>query len=336
MKLNLQQIKSIALGAEEVLKDDLGFHFLRFCEAETNYYRNTEFMQKTLSTSGIKLSFKTNSSFLKLNFKILPGATRTYFAVCIFVNGKIAGVIKNFEDKCVLGKHYPSMQFELGDFEGSFDLGDGEKEIKIAFPWSVQAVLKEIELSDNATLTPVKKDKIMLCYGDSITHGYDALYPHKSYAELLAGFFDAEIHNKAIGAEIFCPSLSKIKMPYTPDIITVAYGTNDWNKCDRETFENNCTLFFKNLATNYPDTPIFAITPLWRKEYTETRPLGKFSYVADFIKNVCSKYKNITVIEGFDIIGHDEVYFADFRLHPNDNGYKIYADYLYEKISKAL
>ena len=67
----------------------------------------------------------------------------------------------------------------------------------------------------------------MLVYGDSITHGYDALAPSKAYSVSVPFTLSANAINKAIGGEIFFPTLARIKSNINPDYITVAYGTND-------------------------------------------------------------------------------------------------------------
>ena len=33
---------------------------------------------------------------------------------------------------------------------------------------------------------------------------------------------------------------------------------------------------------------------------------------------------NITVIRGFDLVLHEEQYFGDLQLHPNDKGFEAY------------
>ena len=70
--------------------------------------------------------------------------------------------------------------------------------------------------------------KRILCFGDSISQGYDALYPSNQYTPQLAKLLDAEEYNKAIGGEIFRPELALARDDFEPEYITVAYGTNDW------------------------------------------------------------------------------------------------------------
>ena len=66
------------------------------------------------------------------------------------------------------------------EFEKKFELGDGEKKVTVFLPWSFSLSLKELTLDDNSSLSPIKREKNMLVIGDSITHGYDALYPSHS------------------------------------------------------------------------------------------------------------------------------------------------------------
>ena len=82
-----------------------------------------------------------------------------------------------------------------------------------------------------------KKPKTLTLFGDSITQGYDVLYPSSHYLLKCAATLNAQIYNKAIGGDIFRPELAQIKDSYEPDYIVVAYGTNDWNSCDNADME---------------------------------------------------------------------------------------------------
>ena len=46
------------------------------------------------------------------------------------------------------------------------------------------------------------------------------------------------------------------KEDFQPDLITVAYGTNDWRHGTKARFEKECKGFFHNLRNSYPDTKI--------------------------------------------------------------------------------
>ncbi|MBO7148404.1 MAG: SGNH/GDSL hydrolase family protein, partial [Clostridia bacterium] len=211
-------------------------------------------------------------------------------------------------------------------------LPDGDKEIAVYFPWSFAGSLLSLTLDDGATLAPVKNEKILLMYGDSITHGYDALHPINSYSTRFADKLGYTQYNKAIGGEIYVLGLAGMRQDFTPDLITVAYGSNDWSHCDAETFDSNCSQFFKSLVRNYPNTPICVIAPIWRKDENEKKSFGEFTSVVDHIKDIVKKYPQITLINGYDLVPHDEKFFADLRLHPNDKGFEHYAEKIYNMV----
>jgi len=334
MKLNFDEIKSITQGAARVEKSEKGICFFRFNEEEERVYSSSDHLPKTYSTSGVQMLFRTDGDALGLKINTTSVTTRTYFAVDVFVNDKHVGALKNFDEKEFEGI-YTTISFTLGEFEGKFELGTGEKTVRIVFPWSVVAELYEMNI-DNATFVePVKRPKTILMYGDSITHGYDALYPSQSYASRLAHSLDAEIFNKAIGGEIFFPELAEVKNDIEPDYVTIAYGTNDWNKTSKEVFEKNSRSFYENIKRNYPDAKIFAIAPIWRKDHTEYREFGEFKEVHGILESIC-KEVGINYISGWDFVPKEESFFADLRLHPNDKGFEQYFKNLQKEMKKFL
>ena len=116
-------------------------------------------------------------------------------------------------------------------------------------------------------MEPVKAGKTLLAFGDSITQGMDAMRPSNRYVTKLANYLGAEEVNKGISGECYFPPLAEAKDDLNPDYITVAYGTNDWSKKGRDIFQVNSKAFYKALRKNYPNTPIYAITPIWRADF---------------------------------------------------------------------
>ena len=202
MKLNLSQIRDITTGAVRIEKIDNAFHFYRFTKRQEELYENSNnsFYLKTFCTSGVKMRFRTNSELLFLNVDATRGSTRSYFAFEVFVNGEKIGDIKNFCES-ELARNYTVSEFPFGNFSKKFCLGTGEKEVLIYFPWSVKATIKELIIDDNSFIEPIKPSKKLLVFGDSITQGYDALYPVNRYISRIANMLDAEEYNKAIAVK---------------------------------------------------------------------------------------------------------------------------------------
>ncbi len=334
MVLTYEQIKKITFGCAKIKEENGKFRFYRFNDEELNYYRGTQFETKSNSTSGISLEFKTDAEAIRLNVNALPGSSRTYFAVDVIVNGELIGGIRNFDENVMIGE-YTSKVFEKTEFDQTVSLGKGEKSVRVLLPWSASLEISMISLEGATFVEPLKKSKKMLIYGDSITQGYDSTLPSRSYASQLAYALDADARNKAIGGEVFCPELSKIKNDIEPDYISVAYGTNDWSKVQREKIDTNAKQFYLNLRENYPDAKIFAITPVWRKDY-QREDRYDFMQISRIINESVKDIPNVVVIEGFDFVPHGEEYYADLRLHPNDDGFKHYADNLIREVKKHI
>ncbi len=337
MKLCFNQIKEITTGAVRIVEENGFTKFYRFTYEQEELYKSVkqDFYPRTFSTAGVKLLFKTDSTRLFLKLAATECPLRKYFSVDVFVDGKFNESLDNFSDT-VLSQDYTQQEFPLGNFCKEFQLGNGTKTVCVHLPWSVSAFLEQIEIDDGAFIEGMKPTKKLLAFGDSITHGFDALHPSNRYIAKLADKLFAEEFNKAIGGERFFPELAQLKDSFVPDYITVAYGTNDWNLSDTATFRENCKGFYKNLAQTYPESKIFALTPIWRKDMNEYRAFGAFEDVEKTIRECVKDIGNISLISGFDFVPKDEKYYADLRLHPNDDGFESYAEHLYNAISMEL
>lgn len=341
MKLDLNDYRRITLGSAAVTEEGEKIRFHRFTEEEELFYKQRDAMKgsdlssRCSAPAGIKLCFATDSKSLKINVTASAATSRRYFSFDVFENGRLIGYLDNFKEEELL-ENYTEQEFPLGMHERSFVLSDGMKELAVYFPYSVFIDDIKIELEDGAEIEPVRPKKKLLVYGDSISQGYDAIRPSHRYTARIADFLGAEEINKAIGGEIFVPELVEEKLDFNPDYIIVAYGTNDWSTTDGKDFYQNVKSFYGFLSQNYPYSVIFAITPIWRLNYEESKPFGDFFSVERIIRDATSDFKNVNVIPGFDLVGHDKKLFADLRLHPRDAGFDEYYENLSKKIEELI
>ncbi len=320
MKLTVEQLRCAAMGAETVEQQKDGVHFERFTAAQRAVYQDNEgFFQQAHATAGVRLEFTTDSKTLYLCALISAASFRTWFMFEIFANGKRVGEIGNGDTD------------RYGVFEGRVSLGNGMKTVRIYFPWSANAVIKEISIQDGACFVPLQRVKKALIFGDSITQGYDARRPSQSYASLLADALQVDAYNKGIGGEVFHPALAAADEPVRPDIITVAYGTNDWSRENRTAFEDNCMQFYATLSKNYPQAQIFAITPIWRRDHAKQTDWD-FAAMCAYIETVAMALPNVTCINAFPFVPGEEKYYSDLWLHPNDDGFR----YQFEGLVRAI
>lgn len=322
MVLTHDQIAASARGVARVEQEGKLTCLYRFTKSQEEMYlrRNINSYKRSFATSGVILEFDTNSRKLSISVSVGASTSRKFFVHSIFENGHKLGELRD----------------ELADGEtdktctGTFKLSNGMKRIKIVFPWSVVSRICEISLDDNSAFIPVKKNGKVLLYGDSITQGYDAAYPENTYAAKVTAWLDTDAISKAIGGEMFCSELSDLRDDFSPDLIIVAYGTNDWSKNSKETFEQESYSFFEKLRNNYPKTRIIVLAPIWRADEDRERPIGKFTNVANYLKWISSRFDGITFVDCYDFVPHSADYYSDRYLHPNDEGFRIYADRLIE------
>ncbi len=339
MKISFDELKKLTWGSVSYEETDDKISFYRFTKEQQDLYKesgNEGFYLKSFTSAGVRLVFETDSKslFIKVNFS--TATTRTYFSIDVFSNGECVGNLDNFSDTIKEGP-YSAQPFQIGEFSKSFDLGNGNKLVTVYLPWSLKMDIMEVSVDDGAYVKPApRRDKKLLIFGDSITQGYDALRPSNHHTIKVSDFLCAESFNKAIGGEKFVPALAKTDEDFVPDYVMVAYGTNDWSNFDFDTYKEKCSEFYKVLSEKYPDAMIFAITPIWRRDYTDEKRGWDFSLAAAYIEEVAEKYDNIYCIKGFDFVPHKEEMFADLYLHPNDEGFKHYGENLVAEIEKII
>ena len=325
MRLSFEQLKSIARGVDRLEEVEGGVQFFRMTAEQKQYYlnyNNIEKANKTDSTSGVRLAFYTDSQSLKFSAKFTDGSSRLYAYFDIYENG--AMISHGGSDK-------------ENEAEMEVKLTSGESLVEIYFPWSKGVIMTSFELDDGATVKPYSRSKKLVAYGDSITHGYDAIYPSLSYVNRLASLLDADVHNRGIGGDTFSPELAKRDNIDAPDYVTIAYGTNDWSMCTMEKFEANCRAFFQIMHERYPNARVIAIAPIWRGDSERKTAMAR--PISDVYKLFCEytkDYDHFTVVNGWNFIPHLPAFFHDQILHPNDQGFSLYAENLYKEIAKKL
>ena len=331
-RLTYDEIAQITRGAAymEEVEGKVSFHRFTKEQEELYFQMRNQFYIAAQYSAGVKLEFQTDSKRLYLKADVWTGSdNRTFFSFDVFANGIYVGSMDNFSEREMEEDYnYTEDKYSTGVFEQEFYLEEGMKTICIHLPYSMETKLCQLSVDDGAKVLPVQRKKKLVAYGDSITHGYDALHPSKRYISKFAEYLEAEEFNKAIGGETFFPELALTKEDFEPDYIVVAYGTNDWSHETRETFVENCRAFYHNISSTYPKARIFAITPIWRKDYLAEKAFGPFQEVIDEMRFATEGLDNVEVIPGFDLVPHDETYYADLRLHPRDEGFVYYFENL--------
>jgi lysophospholipase L1-like esterase len=324
MKLTLEQIREITRGALSVIEENSAFVFRRFTEKQAEMYETVnDFRVKVPATSGVRLEFLTDAETFSFDYRIDIASSRRYYFFDVFVDG-------------VMVKHWGHENVRVAESTVTVKLAEGEHRVAVYLPCLAKATLSNVTLTDGATLKPVVKSRRLLCYGDSITQGYDAKYSSQTYTNLLADKLDAEMVDQGIGGEIFRPALIDPEMNFDPDIITVAYGTNDWNGQEHDRTVENANGFYAKLRATYPKAKIFAITPIWRGDNDRITKVGTFEEGVRIVRDAAAAQEGVVVVDGAKLVPHLSEVMADKHLHPNDYGFKFYANALFDAIKPHL
>ena len=316
--------RDYARGSVEAVESGGEWTFHRFLPRQAQAYRdvgNEDFYRKTFATAGVRLAFRTDAESLSFDYRFAYGSSRKFGFFDVCVDGAIVAHSGLDEDDGA--RHHAEAA-----------LGQGEKGVEIFFPWSRQAFVSNLALDGASFATPLRRPRTMLSFGDSITQGYDAQYPSLAYAEAIARLLGADNTNKAIGGDRFFPALLEEPDSFQPDIVLVAYGTNDWSRCQPDDVRARAKAFYERLAALYPAARILAVTPLWRGDPPSHSPFGEDVRCIDrLIRDVCKNIPNAAVIPGYNLVPHLPEFFSDRRLHPNDIGFALYAQNLLREIT---
>lgn len=322
MKLTFDDIKSITRGAVDIAERDGYYRFERYTEEQKAAYEGRQRSYiRTSATASVVLDFYTDSENISFDYEI----DRLNMVMADFMFFDV------WEDDI--------MTHHIGDYCTSpitntvnLKLSKGEKRVRIYLPNIFKMNIGNVILDDGASFRQAKKTRRALILGDSITQGFDANFPSMSYPNILARDLELDIVNQSIGGEVFLPESLGTSPLFDADIITVAYGTNDWlgGSPDFYAIEE----YFKRLSLLYPRAKKFYISPIWLKNIDNT-PGGISFYDATSRFEKCASDAGLTVIEGLKIMHHTEGMFSDGE-HPSDLGFTQYALLLGKKIRESL
>ena len=290
---------------------------LRFTEEQMRVYAESEAKAiRSLAPSSVMLAFRSSATRMGFRYRI-SGKARDWASVDVVCGGALKESVTLDEDE-------GEVLLTLSSDEG--------REVHVYLPHLVDIEIRDI--SSDAPLIPVEeKDKLWLALGDSITQGMVSVGPSASYASLIAEKYGLALLNAGVGGIKFAvEELDHIGRE--PDIITVALGCNDWG-VEREELERNVFAYLDCLVSLYECRNIHLILPIWRGDADEINAQMTFAEHREVIRRVAERYPFINIVDGYELLPKESRYFGDpgdIRVHPNDEGFRIYAEELCRRV----
>lgn len=323
---SLETLKKISKNYLEADLKDGSLTFRRFTEKQLKAYNLNDALRiRSLCPAGVCFDFYTDSGFVKLKY-LVKGKSRDWMYFDIYIDNVFTGSEGQNPVLEPEGELFCTIPGEKGRMS----------RVTIYLPHLVEIEIKAVELSDNARVEEAETgERCFLCAGDSITQGMSALYPSSSYPVQLARYFGASLLNHGVGGYIFNKESLDEELGYIPDVITIAYGTNDWNRYKTtEEFSQRVKEYMDKLTEIYPETNIFVITPIWRSDVAEAKTMGEFKCLGEIIGSICSAYARVEVIDGLTLVPNMPHYYGDATVHPSDEGFLHYSIGLIRRIEK--
>jgi len=292
----------------------------RFTDAQLEVYNTTDiFRVRAKLPACITLDFYTDATEMAVDFTVLyTGPWGNTSIADLYVDGVFLQEV-NFPIHPAVAEHL------------IFSLPDGNKRVTFWFSKQLQITVDALYLTDGASCSFLPERKKYLALGDSITFS-SAPHPSFAYTSQVARRFDFELINQAVGGYVFCADSLDADLPLKPDIITVAYGTND-NRSDVAAYRKRVADYLNKLCEIFPGVPTLVITPLWRMDLSGS---AGFERIYPEIEAESATHPQISVLDGRKVLPHRSFVFGDEFLHPNDLGMTLYAQAVGDAIEKML
>lgn len=216
---------------------------------------------KARTTTGVSISFETNSPNVELTFVKEAGINR----------GADFGIFKN-------GSFYEEKHFSAKECEDTLRLQlNGSLEDnhwRVTLPSLCNVALVGLALDDAYSLSSSKIDSkpVYIALGNSITHGVgQKSATYLTYPFLLSEALGFELYNLAVGGAKVSQALAEMlsEMPQA-HLITLLIGYNDMHSNNKsiDQFRSDYRHFLKSLRQHQPNADVYCIS------MTYTRSLG--------------------------------------------------------------
>lgn len=312
MKLSNKTLSKLVHGSIYNLKKDKGYMLYYRCNQEQmNHLEKVDkfLYDRSFFQASVTIEFETNANSFSFDYKVFN-----------------VGSFDSF-DIYVDGVPYKFIQLERFIKQATVEvqLPKGNKRVVVYLPCDSEVGIKDLVIEGKWKKISDKRE-LVLCYGDSITHGYGSLKSSLTYINALSRELKWDVINQGIGGYWFDENYIYPIGNENPDRILISLGTNQlWSNDKYERIEK----FFQKLEEVYPGIPTIVVTPIWRGDREGTNEL--IMDMKEYLITTCSKYFNIQLIDGFTLVPHIEYYFLD-KLHPNGLGMETYGRNLANKL----
>ncbi|HBC88389.1 MAG TPA: hypothetical protein DCZ94_15680 [Lentisphaeria bacterium] len=306
--LKHEEIQSCATGCLDWKSDSKGFSAVRFPQPVMDFYGQSEGSRiRAECPAGVVLDFTTDSLTIRVCGEFGEGA-RKYASIDLIEDEELVDIIE-------IPENAPMAD---GVLRGS---RAGLRRCRIYLPHVRSFHIRSIELEEGSQFNPSAHRPVLLALGDSITQGMNALHPALTYPALTARLMDMTLYNGGIGGARFNAASIPEILVANPELILVAYGTNDWKGGQSP---ENAKAYLRQLRNLYPQVPIVLLEPIFRAISLQANPEGLT--LADYrarLRGIAGKLQGVRVIPSEKLLPPSEEWLSD-GTHPGCGGHLLY------------
>lgn len=240
------------------------------------------------------------------------------------------------------GVRDPSLRFSRPDRQDDLvitlpDTRRGRwREVEVILPYGDSVELVGVSLAGGAQLLPPPAFEGLrwAAFGDSVTQGFTASDISRTYPFLLGESMGWEVVNCGIGGRGTSAFEAAALADIAADIYTVAIGVNDWQGgAPLADFRREYAGFIETVKNQRPESRIYCITPLWVldswRPVAAGQPLESYREIIREIAHTAA----VSLVEGLELIDHDDRFFDRVAVHPNDPGFAQMAQRLRDRLA---
>ena len=316
----------------------------RFFPEQTAHYEAIGRGERAIATAGVVVDFVTDGTEVYLDCSVVRQLNPDHELYQLVMAGGANDGTRPFGsaeegnvdgiDIVVDGRMLATVAPMTGTLRFAFENSTHDDiEVRIYLP-SIMAVAIG-NLRTNGSLKPVPERGYLLALGDSITQGFICGNPSAAYPAQIARILGLDLLNQAVSHHVFDEgSLGGFSRwrDETPEVIVVAYGTNDWaEKRSAEVIEQDAVAYLDRLNRMFPKVPTYVLSPLWRTDEHDPKPCGfPLTWMNQVLGRACSRHPNMHVVDGYHGIPKDPDLYADASVHPGPECMGLVADLLLE------
>jgi lysophospholipase L1-like esterase len=302
MKLSNEQLKKIYFGAYRIIETKEGYlQSYHYTQQQMKYLEDSAdfWYDRNKASNGKTLEFNTSATQFSFEYKIpWIGSEDT---IELSIDGLITKVVyvKDIELEGTL----------------TFEIPSHEKNVVVYLSTDAIVLIRNFEINND--IHPVEKNSKVLWMGDSITQGYGSFRSAHTYVNVANRYLNYDIINQGLGGFVYDKNILESMQGYVPEKIIISLGSNQYQTTSMKAIEE----YYDRLSELYPNIPVLCITPIWRGDSPDKNHVLK--EFGQKTKDICAKYSNISVIDGFKLVPHTSEYFID-EVHPNALGMEVY------------